>query len=162
MAALSLQAFAVGLLPLVLVKVAAPAYFAREDTATPFRYAAVAVVTNVALNLALFWWFGHVGLALATSASAWVNALLLLRGVLARSLYQPDARTRRTAIRVTVATLAMGVALWFGIPAAEAWLDMSALTRVLWLSAAVGTGGGAYLLLLLVMGERPGALLHRV
>ena len=72
MPALSLQAFAVGLLPLVLVKVLAPGFFAQEDTRTPFRIGVVAVAVNVVLNLALFRIMGHVGLALATSAAACV------------------------------------------------------------------------------------------
>ena len=162
MAALSLQAFALGLLPLVLVKVAAPAYFAQQDTSTPFRYAGAAIVTNIALNLALFWWFGHVGLALATSVSAWVNALLLLRGVVARALYQPTPQLRRTGLRVTTAAVAMGLALWLLLPEGAQWLQMPAASRALWLAAAVAGGSGVYLLALLVMGERPKSLLHRV
>ncbi len=162
MAALSLQAFAVGVLPLVLVKVAAPAYFAQQDTSTPFRYACAAVVTNIALNLALFWWFGHVGLALATSASAWVNAMLLLRGVVARALYQPTPQLRRTGVRVSVAALAMGLALWALLPEGMQWLQMSAMARAFWLLAAVVGGSGVYLLVLVVLGERPKSLLHRV
>ena len=73
MAGLSLEAFAVGLVPLVLVKVLAPAYFSQEDTRTPFRIGVVAVGVNIVLNLALFRIMGHVGLALATSAAACVD-----------------------------------------------------------------------------------------
>ena len=56
MAALSLQAFSFGVVALVMVKVLAPAYFARQDTRTPFRIGVIAVATNVVLNLALFSW----------------------------------------------------------------------------------------------------------
>jgi peptidoglycan biosynthesis protein MviN/MurJ (putative lipid II flippase) len=91
-----------------------------------------------------------------------VNALLLLRGVLTRSLYRPGAQIRRTGLRVCAGAAVMGIALWALLPGASAWLTMSALERALWLGGAVAGGGGLYLMLLVVMGERPKALLHRV
>jgi putative peptidoglycan lipid II flippase len=166
MAALALQAFAVGLLPLVLVKVASPAYFAREDTTTPFRYAMAAVATNVALNLALFSWFGHVGLAFATATAAWVNAGLLLRGLNGSGV--PEALRFRasrallaTSLRAVLAVLAMGAALWLLLPPPAQWLELSIALRAGWLAAGVTVGGGVYLLVLLIAGERPATLLHR-
>lgn len=167
MAALALQAFAVGLLPLVLVKVTAPAYFAREDTATPFRFGVVAVLTNIALNLALFRWMGHVGLALATSAAACVNAGLLLRGLGGSAA--PEARRFRptvalwlTGARAVAASVAMVAGLWWWLPPPADWLAASASWRAIWLAAAVAGGGGVYALLVVVFGERPRALLLRV
>jgi putative peptidoglycan lipid II flippase len=166
MAALALQAFAVGLLPLILVKVVAPAYFAREDTATPFRFAVAAVLTNVGLNLALFSWFGHVGLALATSAAACLHAFLLIRGLVGNQAL-PDRRFRPTpALMATLAraggaTLVMAVALGLSLPDGEAWLDAAILTRAWWMMAAVAGGSGVYLLTVLAAGERPRGLIHR-
>jgi len=162
MAALSLQAFAMGLLPLVLVKVLAPAYFAREDTATPFRIACVAVATNVVLNLALFSWFGHVGLAFATTASAWVNAGLLLRGVLLRGGYRPAPTVVRTTLRVALATAAMVGLLEVLVPVDQQWLQMSLALRGVWLAAGVTAGAGLFAVAMLGLGERPRTLLHRV
>jgi putative peptidoglycan lipid II flippase len=162
MAALSLQAFAAGLLPLVLVKVLAPAYFAREDTATPFRFACLAVATNITLNLAMFRWFGHVGLALATTASAWVNAGLLLRGLLRTGVYQPGARLRATALRVVCATTAMVLLLLVMLPQGDAWLSMTAAARAGRLAGGVAAGGLLFVLVLWITGERPRNLLHRI
>ena len=167
MTALALQAFAVGLLPMTLVKVLGPAYFARQDTATPFKIALVAVATNVVLNLALFSWFGHVGLAVATSAAAWVNAMLLLRGLVGERApevrrYRPGRALYVTVIRSALAALAMGVTLWWLLPDPAQWLDATLLRRAGWLAAAVGGGGATYLVVLLVLGERPRSLLHRV
>ncbi len=162
MAALSLQAFAVGLPALVMVKVLAPAYFAREDTTTPFRIGVVAVLTNIALNLALFSWMGHVGLALATSASAWVNALLLLRGLLREGRYMPGRRLAITVARALGAVSVMVAALLVWLPSPEYWLLTGSLERVGWLAVTVLGGGGLYLLCLLISGERLRHLLHRV
>jgi putative peptidoglycan lipid II flippase len=166
MAALALQAFAAGLLPIVLVKVMAPAYFAREDTATPFRFAVIAVLTNIALNLALFSWMGHVGLALATSAAAWVNALLLVRGIAGSTApeagrFRPTAALWLTGARAATGAVAMLLVLWWWLPSDAAWLDASSPVRALWLSGAVVGGVGGYALLVTLLGERPRALLLR-
>jgi len=161
MAALGLQAFALALPALVLVKVLAPAYFAARDTATPFRFGVVAVLVNVALNFALFSWMGHLGLALATAASAWVNAMLLLRGLLREDRYRPGVSVLRALFRVLPATLAMAGALWWLSPDTGRWLDAALVQRVQWITTAVLGGGALYLLVLLAVGERPADLKHR-
>jgi putative peptidoglycan lipid II flippase len=166
MASLALQAFAVGLLPMILVKVTAPAYFARQDTATPFRFAVIAVLSNIVLNLALYSWLGHVGLALATAAAAWVNALLLLRGLTGRDVpelrrYRPGRALGLTIVRSSLAAGAMAAALWHWLPADVEWLAASLWTRAAWLTAAVGGGAAGYVALLVVLGERPHMLAHR-
>jgi putative peptidoglycan lipid II flippase len=166
MAALALQAFAVGLLPLVLVKVVAPAYFAREDTSTPFRFALVAVLTNVALNLSLFSWFGHVGLAVATSAAASVHAYLLIRGLVAPTApaerrFRPTRALAVTLMRAGIASLVMGLGLAWLLPEPARWLEVGVWVRAGWLAAGVASGAALYLLVLLVSGERPRGWVHR-
>ena len=161
MTALSLQAFAVGLPPLVLVKVLAPAYFSRQDTKTPFNYAVIAVVTNVLLSLALFRFMGHVGLALATSCAAWVNALLLWRGLIAAGCYQPTTVTGYALLRAALAASVMVACLGYLAPESGQWLTASVSTRVVWLMVAVAGGTGVYALVLLLSGTRPRHLLHR-
>jgi len=167
MAALALEMFAVGLLPLVLVKVTAPAYFAREDTATPLRFAVVAVTTNAALNLALFSWFGHVGLAFATAAAAWVHAALLWRGLTGSGVaparrYAASRGLWLTLARAAAAALVMSAALWLVLPDPGWWLSVGVWTRAGWLAMAVPGGALVYLLVLLAAGERPRGLLLRV
>ena len=87
MAAASLRAYTLGLGAFMLVKVLAPGFYAREDMRTPVRIGIIAMVANMLLNAAfvfpLMWWLnlGHVGLALATSVAAWLNAMLLYRGL---------------------------------------------------------------------------------
>ena len=158
LAALSLGAFAPGLIGWVLVKVLAPAYFARKDTQTPLRFASIAVAINIVLNLCLFWWMGHVGLALATSASGLANAALLARA-LARSGHlqaQPGFKTFMS--RVVVATGIMTALLLWIDPGAAYWLDTPLLQRTVSLLGLVGGGALVYLVSLLVLGVRPAQL----
>lgn len=161
MAALSLQAFAVGLLPLVLVKVLAPGYFSRQDTKTPFRYAVIAVAVNVALNLALFRVMGHVGLALATATAAWVNALLLGRGLMRANRYRPTRLAALTMLRGVIATAAMVIAVVLLLPEPAQWLHVSSLDRAWWLTLAVVGGALVYGAVFFACGARPSHLLHR-
>src|SRR5689334_13173581 len=71
--AAALAAYAAGLPAFVLVKVLAPAFFARHDTATPGKLAVAAMATNLGLTLVLMQLRAHVGIALATSAAGWTN-----------------------------------------------------------------------------------------
>ena len=73
----ALIAFSTGLPAYVLIRVLQPGYFAREDTVTPTIFAGISVVANIVLSLLLFPSLLHVGIAIATSASAWLNAVLL-------------------------------------------------------------------------------------
>ena len=144
MTALALQAFAIGVLPLVLVKVLAPAFFAHQDTSTPFRIAGVAVAANVALNLSMFRWFGHVGLALATSVAAWLHCWLLWRAAVGRGYFPVDGTLVRSGVRVLAAVICMGLTLAAIVPSDAYWLAAPSLERVLWLSGAVVLGGSVF------------------
>jgi putative peptidoglycan lipid II flippase len=161
MAALALQAFAVGLLPLVLVKVLAPAYFAQEDTRTPFRIGVAAVAVNVVLNLALFRIMGHVGLAFATSVAACVNAYLLWRGLHAAGRCRPSNMTGVTMVRCLGGSVVMvGVLAWM-TPEDGAWLATRIFQRALWLLESVAAGALVYLAIVWLSGGRLSHLQHR-
>ncbi len=162
MVAAALQAFAVGLPALVLVKIAAPGFFARQDARTPFRYAAVSVAVNVSFSLAVFWWLHHVGLALATSVAAIVNVVLLLRGLVRRGDYAWTRRLRQTVAAALVGSAVMGAGLVWLAPVADNWIAAPAFTRVGMLAAAVIGGVSVYLVTVLAMGVRPSDLQHRV
>ncbi len=111
--AAALAAFALGLPANVLVKCLTPGFFAREDTATPVKIAAVAMLTNIALMLVLMGPFEHVGIALATTASAWVNAGLLAIVLRRRGYLVLDARLKRRVPRILAAALATAAAAWW-------------------------------------------------
>src|SRR5215469_12584469 len=109
--AAALAAYAAGLPAFVLVKVLAPAFFARYDTATPVKVAIAAMAANLCLTLILMQFLGHVGIALATTAAGWINALTLLGLLMRRGHFRFDHRARRNLPRVGVAALGMGVIL---------------------------------------------------
>ncbi|MGH7091895.1 MAG: murein biosynthesis integral membrane protein MurJ, partial [Stellaceae bacterium] len=109
----ALTAYAAGLPAFVLVKVMAPGFFARHDTATPVKIAFAAIAANILLTttLGLLTPLAHVGVAAATSAAGWVNALLLIHTLGRRHQFALDARARRSLPRMAGAALGMGAAL---------------------------------------------------
>ena len=156
----ALAAYSVGLLPLVLVKIAQPAYFAREDTKTPLRCTVVSVVVNVCLSVATFRALGFLGLALANSAAAFVNAGMLLFGLHREEVWQLSGRLRRTVLITVLATLGMVGALLALAPGREAWLAASAIERSVWLSGLVAAGLAVFVTGALACGIRPRDLRH--
>lgn len=120
--AAALAAFSVGLPAYVLIKVFSPGFFTREDTKTPVRIAAFALVANIGLNLVLMQVLAHVGIALATALSACLNAGLLLWLLVRRGHFAWDARLKRRLPRMVVATALMAGAVWATVRGAEAWL----------------------------------------
>jgi putative peptidoglycan lipid II flippase len=150
--ALALMAFAGGLPAYVLVKVLQPAFFAREDTVTPFRMAVATVAANIALSLILFWPLGHVGIALATTLSAWLNAALLGGALLRRGFLRFDARLKARLPRVALASLIMGAGLWALSAWLLPWFDAGQGWRIAGLALLVGGGLGLYALLAVTFG----------
>jgi putative peptidoglycan lipid II flippase len=110
-------AFAAGLPAFSLSKVFQPGFYAREDTRTPMQFALISVVVNVAGSLVLSHWLGHVGIALATTIAAWVNAGLLGFTLSRRGLFSLDERCRRRLPRILASSILMG-----GLLLAGAWL----------------------------------------
>ncbi len=155
MAAMSLRAYALGLVAFMLIKVLAPGFFARQDTKTPVKIGIVAMVANMVFNLILIWPLAHAGLALATALSAFLNAGLL--GLLLRRegvlRFQPG--WGRYAVQLFGGCAVMGVGLAWLTPEWQAWLDWSLWRRVGWLAALVVAGAGAYFAWLVALGVRP-------
>ena len=105
----------------MLVKVLTPGFFAREDTRTPVKIAIVCLRRNVVLSLSLIWPLAHVGIALATAISAWLNAGLLARCLHRDGLLQPDARLQAPRCRGSRwPALAMAAGLLCSQPLARA------------------------------------------
>jgi|TARA_Y100000310_G_scaffold333986_1_gene412694 putative peptidoglycan lipid II flippase len=158
MAARSLAAFALGLVPFALVKVLAPGFYARQDTKTPVRAGAVAMVVNAVVAVVLVFSLAHVGLALATSVAGVINAALLYRYLLRDTGFTPSSGWGGFLARITLATVAMAALLWYGMGEPQSWLDAPVLERVGRLAGWVLAGGGAYLAALYLLGIR----VHRV
>ncbi|KAF0144320.1 MAG: virulence factor, partial [Rhodospirillaceae bacterium] len=106
--AAALAAFAVGLPAYVLNKALTPAFFARHDTVTPVKVAAVALVANVLLSLLLMGPLAHVGIALSSALSAWLNVAVLGGLLYRRKQLRFDARLKTRLPRLLVISLVMG------------------------------------------------------
>jgi len=128
-AAATLAAYALGLLPFVLLRSASVTFLARGDTVTPVKALAVAVAVNVALKVALMGPLAQVGLALATAAGAWVNFLLLIWFARRARLIAIDARLVRAIGRLAVAGLALALVLWLARAPVEALFSQWATFR---------------------------------
>jgi len=120
--AAALTAFAFGLPAFVLNKVFSPGYFSREDTKTPMIFAAIGMVVNVVLSIALFPFLKHVGIALATSLAGWVNTGLLIVVLWRRGHFAPDIALLRRLVLVFLASLLMGAVLHFAALLLAPWL----------------------------------------
>jgi putative peptidoglycan lipid II flippase len=160
MASLSMRAYSLGLIAFMLVKVLAPGFYARKDTATPVKIGIVAMVANMVMNLLFvlplmyYWNIGHLGLALATSIAAWLNAGLLLRGLLRAGVYQFQPGWQLYIVRLLVATGSMAVAVLLLAPENSLWLQWHWQRRALEIALVCGGGIAAYLLTHLLMGTR--------
>ncbi|MEE9319247.1 MAG: murein biosynthesis integral membrane protein MurJ [Granulosicoccus sp.] len=160
MASYSLLAYAAGLPAFLLIKVFAPAFFARQNTRTPVRIGIISMVSKMAMSLILVLpmvWFDfvapHVGLAIATSLAAWLQAIMLFKRLNDDAIYQLPDSVRGFALRIMPALLVMGLVLWqlsttnsHGLPA---------VSRVWQLLVMILAAGVSYALTLLIAGIRP-------
>jgi len=138
--AAALAAYAMGLPAYVLIRVLTPGFFAREDTVTPVRIAAVAMVVNIVLNLILMQFWGHIGIALASSLSAWINALALAWVLRGRGHLKADARLNSRLPRIAAASLLMALALVFGAHGLAPMLEGGDVARIAALAGLVVGG----------------------
>lgn len=148
----ALIAYATGLPAFVLVKVLAPAFFARHDTKTPVKVAVVSLATNLLLTLVLMRFLAHVGVAIALSASGWLQATLLMTILARRGHFHIDARCRTNLPRIVFATLGMGVALVVLRSLLDPALAGATMLRLAALAGLVAAGLLAFLLLSLALG----------
>jgi putative peptidoglycan lipid II flippase len=160
MAALSLRAYSLGLIAFMLVKVLAPGFYARKDTATPVKIGIVAMAANMLLNLLFvlplmhYWNVGHLGLALATSVAAWINAGLLLRFLLRDGVYCFDPGWPVYLLRLLMATAAMAVVVLMMVPATADWLAWPWQRRAMEIALVCLAGIAVYLCAHLLLGTR--------
>jgi putative peptidoglycan lipid II flippase len=109
----TLAAYAVGLIPFVLIRSAVAAFYARKNTATPVKAALTGVAVNVALKIALVGSLAQIGLALATAVGAWINLLLVL-GFAVRAGYFEVGRPLLVSLgKFLIAGMVLAAALWF-------------------------------------------------
>ena len=161
MSALSLSAYASGLVAFVAVKVLAAGFHSRQEMRIPVRIAVVAMVANVVLNFLLVGPLAHAGLALASSLAAWLNAALLLRSLRSGGIYRPEPGWTRLLGQVGVAAVALALVLtWLHGPDGD-WLADGGIRRVAMLAGLVAAGAFTWFAVLAASGVRPRDFLLR-
>jgi putative peptidoglycan lipid II flippase len=156
--AMALFHYGWGVPAFVLAKIYAPAFFAREDTRAPMRFALISMAINISLGAALFFalrgmgYLGFPGLAIATSVAAWVNVGLMIASLVRRGAYAPSAKATWRFSRIVAVSAALGAALW--IAAANRELLIAELgSKELAVLALILGGGSSYFLLLFLTGS---------
>ncbi|MEC5397181.1 murein biosynthesis integral membrane protein MurJ [Uliginosibacterium sp. H1] len=151
----ALAAYAVGLTGLIAVKILAPAFYSRQDIRTPVKFGVISLVATQLMNLAFIGPLRHAGLALSISLAALLNAGLLYHGLRKRDAYQPAAGWGKFSLKLGVALIVMGAALYFAMGAETFWLQASTHDRLIRLMLVILAGVTTYFGSLFALGFRP-------
>jgi putative peptidoglycan lipid II flippase len=157
----ALLAYSVGLLGLIMVKVLAPGFYARQNIRTPVKIALVALIATQMMNFLFIWPFQHAGLALAIGLGACLNAGLLYYKLRQHDIYSPQPGWTVFALKVALAIVVMSVCLWLAAGGSESWLAAAAATKVLRLTGVVTLGIAVYFGMLWLLGFRLGDFVRR-
>ena len=160
----ALIAYSVGLLGLILVKILAPGFYARQNIKTPVKIAVFTLVMTQLMNLVFVFVLNlqHVGLALAIGMGACLNASLLYHHLRKAHIFHPQTGWLRFMLKLALALAVMGVVLHFAMGEASAWLELNLMRRLVYLSGLVLLGAVSYFAMLLLLGFRPRDYMRRV
>jgi putative peptidoglycan lipid II flippase len=125
----TLAAYALGLLPFVLIRSVTATFLARGDTATPVKASLTAVAVNVACKIALMGSLAQVGLALATSIGAWLNLVLVMWFAARQGHLAFDPALRSAVGRLAAAGVVLAVVLWLAAAPVATWFASRAGPR---------------------------------
>jgi len=154
-ASYSLMIYGSALLSFMLIKVLAPGFYARQDTKTPVRFAIITMGCKMVFNLMFAIPYGYIGLAIATSLSATVNAFLLYWGLRKTGVYHLDRHATFLLLKMALAASLAGIGLYFFTPDFKQWLGFGLMQGIYYLFSCIGLAAGAYFVLLFVFGLRP-------
>jgi putative peptidoglycan lipid II flippase len=157
----ALMAYSLGLVGMILVKILAPGFYARQNVVTPVKIGLATLAATQAMNLAFIVPLKHAGLALAIGLGACLNALLLYLYLRKGRIYAPQPGWLAFTGKVALATLVMSGALWLAMGAPERWLQAGWQWRVMMLAGLVLLGLAAYGACLYLMGFRLRDFSHR-
>lgn len=160
----ALVAYSIGLLGLILVKILAPGFYARQNIKTPVKIALFTLGATQLMNVIFI--FGlhlnHAALALAIGLGACINAGLLFYHLRKSQVYKPQAGWLLFFSKLLLALSVMAVVLYFAMGSASEWLHFGLAKRLLYLSLLVALGGASYFFTLFLLGFRPRDYIRRV
>lgn len=151
----ALIGYSIGLIGMILVKILAPGFYARQDIKTPVKIGIATLVATQLMNALFIGWIAHAGLALSIGLGACLNSAILFYFLRKKGIYQPEPGWLVYFIKLSVAMLALALALWFGMGTQESWLSGSGWTRIMRLTGLVAGGVFIYFAVLAVLGFRP-------
>jgi putative peptidoglycan lipid II flippase len=151
----ALIAYAAGLTGIILVKVLAPGFYARQNVRTPVKVAIWTLALTQLANLVFVPWLDHAGLALAISAGACFNAGWLWFLIWRSGAWRPEPGWLEFLFKLAVAVYMMGGAIWFAMGREASWFEIPAGARALKLALVVLAGAFAYFASLGLLGFRP-------
>jgi len=155
-----LQAYSMGLLAFMIIKVLVPGYYARQDMRTPVRIGIICMISNMVLNLIIvtplhfYFDMGVVGLAAASTLAAFLNMGLLLKGLLDTGTYKFASDWPKLCMRMGAASLAMCLVLWVLMCFMTGWMDWIWYERAFYLSILCVSGILTYFAVLYTSGMR--------
>lgn len=155
-AAATLSAYALGLVPFVLIRSASASFYARQDTATPVKAALAGVAVNVALKVALAGSLAQVGLAIGTAAGAWVNLVLVVAFAVSAGHLHFDREMRLALVKFVTAGAALAAGLLLALRIFKpALANLPALRDETMLVILMAVGAATYAAaILLLFGRR--------
>jgi putative peptidoglycan lipid II flippase len=155
MTSYALIGYSVGLIGIIVVKILAPGFYARQDIRTPVKIGVVTLLATQAMNALFIGWLHHAGLALSIGLAACLNSSILFYYLRKRGIYQPEKGWAKFFIKVVIALAALALTLWFGMGTEQSWLVSHGWERVQRLSVLVAAGVAVYFAVLGALGFRP-------
>lgn len=155
---LSLMAYGAGLIAFIMVKILAPVFLSRGDTKTPVKVGVIAMLSNVLLNLIFAYYYAHMGLAIATSLSAVINAVLLYYYLKKQSIFQFSTDFFKMGFKVLLATIIMIVFILNFNQNIEHYLNADIGLRAMTIAGIIGISAVIYFVSLKILGVKLGKL----
>jgi putative peptidoglycan lipid II flippase len=151
----ALVAYSVGLVGMILVKILAPGFYARQNIATPVKIGIVTLVATQLMNLGLVGPLRHAGLALAIGLGACLNALLLYWNLRKQGIYAPQPGWLVFVLKVLASVSLMAIVLFTTMGESAWWLQAAGHLKVPAVLGLVALGAAVYGACLFAFGFRP-------
>ena len=137
----ALAILALGVPAFMIVKVLNSAFYARQDTLSPVKYATGALVINIIIALTMVRWWQHHAVALAVVCSAYTNLLLLYQGLASKKVYTTGPELVQDGLKITTACLPLWAVLSCG---PNDWTESGVVVKLLTLGALIAAAVVTY------------------
>jgi putative peptidoglycan lipid II flippase len=151
----ALMAYSIGLVGIIMVKILAPGFYARQNIVTPVKIGVLTLVATQAMNLAFIGPLKHAGLALAIGLGACLNAALLYRTLRKHAIYTPQPGWARFLLKVAAAVGLMVLVLYAVMGSSAWWLAAGWEKKIPAVIGLALLGAAAYGGCLFALGFRP-------